>query len=66
LKIKLKGYHFDTIEAMEAELQTVLNTHTEHDFQDAFQSGRSAGNGAYALKGTTSRVMVASRTKVSF
>jgi hypothetical protein len=51
---------------MEAESQAVLNTLTEHDFQDAFQNGRSAGNGAYALKGTTSRVMVASRPKVSF
>jgi hypothetical protein len=28
--------------------------------------GRSAGNGAYVWKGTTSRVMVASRPKVSF
>jgi hypothetical protein len=37
LKIKLKGRHFDTIEVMEAELQAVLNTFTEHDFQDAFK-----------------------------
>jgi predicted helicase len=37
LKIKLKGLHFDTIEVMEAECQTVLNTLTEHDFQDAFK-----------------------------
>jgi hypothetical protein len=36
LKIKLKGRHFDTIEAIEAESQAVLNTLTEHDFQDAF------------------------------
>jgi hypothetical protein len=35
LKIKLKRRHFDTIEVIEAELQTVLNTLTEHDFQDA-------------------------------
>jgi hypothetical protein len=45
---------------MEAESQAVLNSLTEHDFQDAFKNDRSAGNGAYALKGTTSRVMVAS------
>jgi hypothetical protein len=35
LKIKLKGRHFDTAEVMEAESQEVLNTLTEHDFQDA-------------------------------
>jgi hypothetical protein len=33
----LKGRrHFDTAEVIEAELQAVLNTLTEHDFQDAF------------------------------
>jgi hypothetical protein len=37
LKIKLKGRHFDTTEVMEAESQPVLNTLTEHDFQDAFR-----------------------------
>jgi hypothetical protein len=34
LKINLKGRHFDTIEVIEAESQAVLNTLTEHDFQD--------------------------------
>jgi hypothetical protein len=33
----------------------VLNTLTEHDFQDAFKNDRSAGNGTYTWKGTTSR-----------
>jgi hypothetical protein len=28
--------HFDTIDLIEAELQAVLNTLTEDDFQDAF------------------------------
>jgi hypothetical protein len=37
LKIKLKGSYFDTIEAIEAESRAVLNTLTEHDFQDAFK-----------------------------
>jgi hypothetical protein len=37
LKIKLKGCHFDVIEVIEAELQVVLNLHTEHDFQNAFK-----------------------------
>jgi hypothetical protein len=32
LKIKLKGRHFDTTEAIKAR----LNTLTEHNFQDAF------------------------------
>jgi hypothetical protein len=38
LKIKLKGRHFDTTEVIEAESQTVLNTLTEHHFQDAFKN----------------------------
>jgi hypothetical protein len=66
LRIKLKGCHFDTTEVIEAELQAMLNTLTEHDFQDALNNGRSAGDGAYARNGITSRVMVASRPKVSF
>jgi hypothetical protein len=37
LKIKLLGRHFDTIEVIESELQAVLNTLTEHDFEDAFK-----------------------------
>jgi hypothetical protein len=37
LKIKLKGCRFDTIDVIEAESQVVLNTHTEHNFQDAFE-----------------------------
>jgi hypothetical protein len=36
LNIEVKGRHFDTIEAIEAESQAVLNTLTEHDFQDPF------------------------------
>jgi hypothetical protein len=39
LKIKLKGRHFGTVEVIEAELQVVLNTLTEHDFQDMFKKG---------------------------
>jgi hypothetical protein len=68
LKIKLKGRHFNTMEAMEAEPQAVLDTFTGHDFQYALKkNGRSIGQGAYAQKGTTSRVVVAaSRLQVSF
>jgi hypothetical protein len=46
LKTNLKGRHFDTTEVMETESQAVLNTLTEHDFQDAFKNDRSDGNGA--------------------
>jgi hypothetical protein len=37
LKINLKCRHFDTTEVIEEELQAVLNTLTERDFQDAFK-----------------------------
>jgi hypothetical protein len=37
LKIKLKGSHFNANEVIEAESQAVLNTLTEHDFEDAFE-----------------------------
>jgi hypothetical protein len=37
LKLKLTGPHIDTTEVIETELQAVLNTFTEYDFQDAFQ-----------------------------
>jgi hypothetical protein len=36
LKVK-QVRNFDTVEVIEAELQTVLNTLTEHDFQEAFK-----------------------------
>jgi hypothetical protein len=37
LQIKLKGRHFDITEVSEAEPHVVLNTCTEHNFQDAFK-----------------------------
>jgi transposase len=40
LKIKLNGRRFDTTEVIEAESQAVLNTLTEHVFQDAFKKWR--------------------------
>jgi hypothetical protein len=43
LKIKLKACHFDTIEVIEAELQTMLNTLTEHDFQVALKMVEALG-----------------------
>jgi hypothetical protein len=37
MKIKLKGRHIYTIDVMEAESQMVLNTLTEHVFQNAIR-----------------------------
>jgi hypothetical protein len=37
LKTKLKGRHLDTIEVIEAVSQAVLNTITEHNYQNAFK-----------------------------
>jgi hypothetical protein len=64
LNVKHKGSYFDTIEVIEAESQVVLNTVTEHNIQDPFKNSKSTENGTYTQKGTTSRVMVASRLKV--
>jgi hypothetical protein len=33
----MEGCQFDTTEVIDAESQAVLNTHTEHHFQDAFR-----------------------------
>jgi hypothetical protein len=67
LRIKLKGRHFDTTEVIKAELQALLNTQTEHDFQDAFKKMSEALGTVHTCgRGTTLRVRVASRPKVSF
>jgi hypothetical protein len=67
LKIKLKGRHFDTIEVIEAESHVVLNTLIEHDCQDAFKKWHKHWKRCiHARERTTSRVIVASRPKVSF
>jgi hypothetical protein len=62
LKIKLKASHFDTIDVIEAESQAMLNTTSRMHLK----KGRSTGNGAYERKRTSSKVMVASRPRVSF
>jgi hypothetical protein len=59
LKLKLKARWFDTIEEIHAESQSVLDTLTEKDFQEAFQNGGDGGTGVYMREGTTSRVMEA-------
>jgi hypothetical protein len=50
LKIKLKGHHFDTIEMIEAELQAVPNTLTEHSFQDAFTKWQKCWEGCICTR----------------
>jgi hypothetical protein len=37
MELKLKGRRFDTVEALQAESQRVLDTLIEKDFQEAFQ-----------------------------
>jgi hypothetical protein len=54
MKIKLKDRHFDTNEVMEAEPQAVLNTLTEHGFQDAFRKWLKLWEGNY-LEGDDSQ-----------
>jgi hypothetical protein len=51
---------------IEAESQALLNAHKKHNFKVVFRKCRSAGNGVYLRKGTTSRAMVASKPKISF
>jgi hypothetical protein len=40
MKLKLKGSRSDTNEEIQAELQRVLDTLTEKEFQEAFQNWR--------------------------
>jgi hypothetical protein len=40
LKTKVKNRHYDTVEVIEAESQSVLNNLTLHDFEDGFKNGR--------------------------
>jgi hypothetical protein len=58
-RLKLKGNHFDTTEVIEVKSQNSTSRMN-------FKNSRSTGNGAYAKRGTTSRVIVASKFKVSF
>jgi hypothetical protein len=51
LKMRLKSRHFDTFEAIEAESQAVLNTVTEHDFQDAFRKWQKCGERCISAEG---------------
>ena len=63
MKLKLKGHRFDTIEEIQAELQRVLDTLIEKDFQEAFQKWRRRWDRCLHERGggDTSRVTVADR-----
>jgi hypothetical protein len=43
--------HFDTAEATEAESRAVLNSLTEHDFQDAFTKWQPRWEGCICTEG---------------
>jgi hypothetical protein len=51
LKIKIKSHHFDTIEIFEAGVQVVLNTLTQHDFQDAFKKWQKCWEWCICVEG---------------
>jgi hypothetical protein len=60
---ELTLHHFNTNEVIEPESQVVLNILTSRKY---LKNDRNAGNGAYTQKGTTSRVIMASRPKDVF
>jgi hypothetical protein len=51
LKIKLKGCHFATIAVIEGELQVVLNTIREHDFQNVFKKWQKSWKWCICMEG---------------
>jgi hypothetical protein len=51
---------------IEEESQAVLNTLTEHDFQDAFKTWKKCWEWCICMEGNYFEVMVAGRPKVSF
>jgi hypothetical protein len=62
LERQLKGRHFDEIEVIKAESQAVLNTLTDHGIQELTEA---LGNGTGACKGTSSRALVVSGSRLS-
>jgi hypothetical protein len=63
LKINLKGRHLNTTEVIEAESQAVLNTLTEHDFQNAFKNWQKSWESCLRAEGDCFRVTVISSLK---
>jgi hypothetical protein len=59
-------HHFDTTEVIKAELLAIMNTMTEHNFQDTFKKWHKGWEWYICVKGTTSTVMMAGSSKVRF
>jgi hypothetical protein len=53
---------FNIVQDIEVESQAMLNT----SYRNILRNGRRAGNGTYARKRATLRIMVASRPELSF
>jgi hypothetical protein len=51
MKIKLKERRFHTVEEIQAEMQTVLNTLIKKHFQDAFQKWQKCWNRCVSSQG---------------
>jgi hypothetical protein len=62
----LKGRHFDTTEVVEVESQSVLNTFTQHGFQDEFMKWQKLWELWIRAEGDHFEVRVASGPKVNF
>jgi hypothetical protein len=61
MKLKLKGRRLDTIEEIQAESQTVLDTVTKRTYRKRSKNLRDDRIGVYMREGTTSRVAAADR-----
>jgi hypothetical protein len=66
LKMKMKGRHFDTWGVRGQNRRHCWTPSKNTSSVIYLEYGRSTRTGAYSRKGTTSRVMVTSRSKVSF
>jgi hypothetical protein len=65
LKIKPKNRHSDTVDVIEAESQAVLNTLTEHNFQDEFKMAKTLKTVHSGRRELLRGVWVVSKPKVS-
>jgi hypothetical protein len=66
LKIKLKGHHFEQLRWLRENCRWCWTPSQNRTTRMHIKNGGNIENSAYTWKGTTSRVMVTSRLKVSF
>ena len=59
LKMKLKGWRFQTLEEIQAESQAILNMLRENDFQECFKNWQRRWDCCQASERTTLKVMPA-------